>query len=301
MTLNKREKIFAVIVGVLALAALYWLWPSNQESLADLRQACEDKSKEVKAREDQVLKAQKAKDRLAAWQRIALPSDLKEAARQYNGGWLSELAHAYFKNVNIHPVDPQSHRNIYTAFGFTVNCQGTLDGLTQFLFKFYAAGHLHKIRSITITPKSSTDFDLLIAVEALSLPGSKQTDKLSAEKSNRLKLASLEAYNKAIVDRNLFAAYTQTRNPPGEREKPSPPSKVDPLQFSYLTAIIEADGIPEAWLFERTTGETLKVHEGEEFTIGKVKAKVNRIGYNDIEIEIDGKTHTVGYGNNLKM
>jgi hypothetical protein len=301
MTLNKREKIFAVIVGVLALAALYWLWPSNQKSLAELRKDYDDISEKVKLKEDQVQNLQKAKDRLAAWQRIALPSDLKEAARQYNGGWLSELAHAYFKNVNIHPVDPQSHRNIYTAFGFTVNCQGTLGELTQFLFKFYAAGHLHKIRSITITPKNTTDLDLIIAVEALSLPGSKQTDKLSAEKSNRLKLASLDDYKKKIVDRNLFAAYTQSKNPPREKDKPSPPSKVDPLQFSYLTAIIEADGVPEAWLFERTTGETLKVHEGEDFTIGKVKAKVNRIGYNDIEIEIDGKTHTVGYGNNLKM
>jgi hypothetical protein len=301
MTLNKREKIFAVIVGVLALAALYWLWPSNQKSLAELRKDYDDISEKVKLKEDQVQNLQKAKDRLAAWQRIALPSDLKEAARQYNGGWLSELAHAYFKNVNIHPVDPQSHRNIYTAFGFTVNCQGTLGELTQFLFKFYAAGHLHKIRSITITPKNTTDLDLIIAVEALSLPGSKQTDKLSAEKSNRLKLASLDDYKKKIVDRNLFAAYTQSKNPPREKDMPSPPSKVDPLQFSYLTAIIEADGVPEAWLFERTTGETLKVHEGEDFTIGKVKAKVNRIGYNDIEIEIDGKTHTVGYGNNLKM
>jgi hypothetical protein len=301
MTLNKREKLFAAIVGVLALAALYWLWPSNQKSLAELRKDYDDISEKVKLKEDQVKNLQKAKDRLAAWQRIALPSDLKEAARQYNGGWLSELAHAYFKNVNIHPVDPQSHRNIYTVFGFTVNCQGTLGELTQFLFKFYAAGHLHKIRSITITPKNTTDLDLIIAVEALSLPGSKQTDKLSAEKSNRLKLASLGDYKKAIVDRNLFAAYAQSKNPPREKGKPSPPSKVDPLQFSYLTAIIEADGVPEAWLFERTTGETLKVHEGEDFTIGKVKAKVNRIGYNDIEIEIDGKTHTVGYGNNLKM
>ncbi|MGD0382273.1 MAG: hypothetical protein ABSA77_02050 [Thermoguttaceae bacterium] len=301
MTLNKREKLFAVVVGVLALVALYWLWPSNQESLADLRKDNDDISEKVKLKEAQVQNLQKAKDRLAAWQRIALPSDLKEAARQYNG-WLSELAHDVdFKNVNIHPVDPQNHRNIYEEFSFTVNCQGTLGKLTQFLYKFYSVGYLHKIRSITITPKNTTDLDLIIAVEALSLPGSKQTDKLSAEKSNRLKLASLEEYKKAIVDRNLFAAYSQPRNPPRERDRPSPPSKLDPLQFSYLTAIIEADGIPEAWLFERTTGETLKVHEGEEFTIGKVKAKVNRIGYNDIEIEIDGKTHTVGYGNNLKM
>ena len=173
--------------------------------------------------------------------------------------------------------------------------------MNRFLFDFYSAGHLHKIGSINITPlKNPSQLDLAIVVEALSLPGSKQTDQLSKEKSNRLKLASADAYNKVIVKRNPFVAYAPPRNdrPKGE---PAPPVKINPLEFSFLTGIIEADGIPEALLYERTTDETLKVHEGEEFTIGKVKGKVNRIGYNDIDIEIDGKTHTVSLGNSLKM
>jgi hypothetical protein len=231
-----------------------------------------------------------------------LPTNIKEAARQYNA-WLSELAHAYFKGVNIHPTAPLSHRDIYTVFRFNIKCQSSWSELIQFMFKFYSAGHLHKICSITAAPlKNPTDLDLTIIIEALSLPGSKQTDKLSTEKSNRLKFASLDDYKKNIVDRNLFAAYSPQRERPPVDDRPRPqPSKLDPLQFCYLTAIIEADGIAEAWLFERTTGETLKVHEGEDFTVGKVKAKVNHIGYNEIEIEIDGKTHTVSYGNNLKM
>ena len=89
--------------------------------------------------------------------------------------------------------------------------------------------------------------------------------------------------------------------PTRRRKEPCPARKnrSPPIQLSH--GIIEADGVPEALLYERTTDETLKVHEGEEFTIGKVKGKVNRIGYNDIDIEIDGKTHTVSLGNSLKM
>jgi hypothetical protein len=300
MTLNKREKTIAIFVCLLAVAALYYLWPSNEESLADLRTACDKLSGEVKEKEDLVLRARKAKERLAALQRVALPADPKEAARQYNN-WLSTLAHKYFKNVTITPQEPQNHRGIYVGFVYTINCQSSLDQLTQFLYAFYSAGHLHKIRSMNITPQTNpSELGLTISVEALSLPGSKQTDKLSAEPSKRLKLASVDAYKKTIVGRNLFIAYAPPKNHADTKEN-KPPAKVDPLEFSYLTAIIEADGVPEAWLFERTTGKTLKVHQGDDFTIGKVKGKVNRIGYNDIDIEIDGQVHTVGYGNNLKM
>jgi hypothetical protein len=230
-----------------------------------------------------------------------LPADPKEASRQYNG-WLSKLAHMNFQNVNITPIEPAPHGKVYLAFSFTITCQGNLEQLTRFMYEFYSAGHLQKIRSMNITPqKNPSELELTISVEALSLPGSKQTDKLSADPGKRLKLASVEMYKKTIVNRNLFAAYKSPKNQNGQKEPPKEPPKVDPLQFSYLTAIIEADGIPEAWLFERTTGETIKVHQGDEFTIGKVKGKVNRIGYNDIDVEINGQVHTVGYGNNLKM
>jgi hypothetical protein len=195
----------------------------------------------------------------------------------------------------------KTHRTIYWKFHFTINCQGTLEQLTQFLFDFYSAGHLQKITSIIITPLKNPQLDLKIAVDALSLPGSKQTDQLSTEKSNRLKLASADLYNKVIVKRSPFVAYAPPKPKSPGGEGPTPPAKINPLEFSFLTGIIEADGVPEALLYERTTDETLKVHEGEEFTIGKVKGKVNRIGLNDIEIEIDGKTHTVSLGNNLKM
>ena len=300
MTLQKREKIIAGFVGLLTLAALYYLWPSNDVSLADMRKNRDTLNKKVETKEAQLLMAREARVRLTDLQRRALPADPKEASRQYNG-WLSKLAHLNFKNVNITPTEPQPHGKVYVAFSFTITCQGNLEQLTRFLYEFYSAGHLQKIRSMNITPqKNPADLELTISVEALSLPGSKQTDKLSTEPAKRLKHASVEAYKKTIVDRNLFAAY-KSKDKNGDRDKPKAPAQVNPLQFSYLTAIIESDGIPEAWLFERTTGETLKLHQGDEFTIGKVKGKVNRIGYNDIDVEINGQVHTVSYGNNLKM
>ena len=313
MTLKKREKIFAVIIAALSsVFAVYWVWPSGEDSLDALRQKRADLEKKKDDNQKQAILLKKDTDRLPALLRRALPSNPDTAKREYQN-WLRKLADDKLKNVNLVATDPQlltyvdtdeakTRRTIYTKFHFTINCQATLDELNRFSFDFYSAGHLHKICSINITPlKNPTQLDLAIVVEALSLPGAKQTDQLSTEKGNRLKLASADAYNKVIVKRDPFVAYTPPKPNQPRGEGPAPPAKINPLEFSFLTGIIEADGVPEALIHQRTTDETLKVHEGEEFTIGKVKGKVNRIGYNDIDIEIDGKTHTVSLGNSLKM
>jgi Tfp pilus assembly protein PilO len=303
MVLQKREKILAIIiVSLLTLLAIYWLWPSSGGSLADLRRQCDELEKKVANQKLQVQQSKTAAARLEQWRRRSLPAESATARSLYQS-WLHQLASGLkFKNLNITPSDAQSVRKIYAAFRYTITCQGSLEQLTKFLHGFYSAGHLHKITNLIITPtKDSSDLKFDITVEALSLPDSKQTDKLSDETSKRLKLASLEDYSKLIVGRNLFAAYVP--KPPANVVKNNAPRepKIDPLQFSFLTAIIEADGVPEAWVWERTTNETHKLHVGEEFNIGKVRGKVNRIGYNDIEIEIDGQSHTVNYGSNLRF
>jgi hypothetical protein len=304
MTLNKREKTIAIAVGSLfAVLILYYAWPSSDVSTASLLERRDSLNQEVRTKDKQILQGKKTKQRLADMQSRALPEE-KSNARTLYQSWLLKLADGVkLQKLDVSALEPQS-RKIYTVFSFNVTGRGTLEQLVQFLHAFYAADHLHKISSLSITPvKKSSDLDLQITIEALSLPGSMQKDKLSDKTSKRLKLDSLEAYKKTIVNRNLFAAYSPPKPATNNtvKEEPKSPPKVDPLQYTILTAIIEADGIPEAWLSEKTTGKLHIVHEGDDFTIGKVHGKVNRIGYNEIEIEIDGKTRTVTYGNSLKM
>jgi hypothetical protein len=337
MTLKKREKILAIVIAaLLAVFALYELWPSGEDSTGALRAKIAsletrkiDAPKEGAAplKLDQILENLKNKknnfqneaillkrdtDRLPALRSRALPSNPDIAKREYQN-WLLSRAVAQLKNVSLVAADPHAQtyfdpidkatRTTYVKLHFTIACQGTLDELTRFLFDFYSAAHLHKISSINITPlvNKTSQLDLSIVVEALSMPDSKQTDKLSTEKINRLRFASVEPYRKSIVSRKMFEPYTAPKGEEHAKGPPPTPAKIDPLQFSFLTGIIEADGVLEALLYQRTTDEMLKVHEGEEFTIGKVKGKVSRIGYNDIDVEIDGKTHTVSLGNSLKM
>jgi hypothetical protein len=312
MTLKKREKILAIAIAVLAVVfVLYLVWPSGGDSMDILRNKRDALEKEKDDNLKKAILLKKDTDRLPTLLRRALPSNPEAAKREYQN-WLRNLAKDRFTTVtslssgeqpqeNSYTGPDKIHRTIYWKFHFTLNCQGTLEQLTRFLYDFYSEGHLQKICSINITPLKNPQLDLKIAIDALSLPNSKQTDQLSKEKGNRLKLATADLYNKVIVKRNPFVAYTPPRPPDrrGGDGPPPPPAKIDPLQFSFLTGIVEADGVPEALIHERTTDEKLYLHEGEEFTIGKVKGKVNRIGYNDIEIEIDGKTRTISLGNSL--
>ncbi len=254
MTLKKREKIFAAIVAsLLVVLAVYMIWPSGEDSLEGLRAKIAsldtfDKRKtDIQSKDaaplnldtllekiknkkidvqNEAARLKKDTDRLPALLRRSLPSNTEAAKRAYQN-WLRDLAKEKFKSVpSLIAQEPQeltyndkdaakTRRTIYVKFHFTIKCQGTLEQLTRFLFDFYSAGHLHKICSINITPqKDRTQLDLNIAVDALSLPGSKQNDQLSTEKSNRLKLASLDAYNNKIVKRNPFVAYTPRNTDP---------------------------------------------------------------------------------------
>jgi hypothetical protein len=326
MTLQKREKILgSSAIGLLVLLLLYLFWPEKQSTIQELRDQCEIKQAELDRNKNRALQAEKSKIRLADWQRRSLPAD-QEIAQSLYENWLRNLvSKSSFSNISITGQPAQYARDltasratttskksgssqpenfVYIRYSLKIKCQGSLEKLTRFLYDFYSAGHLHKISTINIKPiKNSSDLDLDLTVEALSLPGSKQKDKLYVETGKILKL-SLDEYKKTIVDRNLFAAYKPAAPPrsrdTGPKDPPKPP-KINPLQFSYLTAIIEADGVPEAWLLERTTGQTLRLHEGEGFKIDKYNGKVIRIGYNEIEIELDGQNHTIGYGSNLKM
>ena len=181
MTLKKREKILAIAIAVLAVVfALYFVWPSVGDSIDILRNKRDSLEKEKDDNLKKAILLKKDTDRLPALLRRALPSNPEAAKREYQN-WLRNLAKDRFTTVtSIGAGEPQedsytdtdsakTHRTIYWKFHFTINCQGTLEQLTQFLFDFYSAGHLQKITSIIITPLKNPQLDLKIAVDALSL------------------------------------------------------------------------------------------------------------------------------------
>jgi hypothetical protein len=141
--------------------------------------------------------------------------------------------------------------------------------------------------------------ELTIEIEALLLPGADRRDKLSSEKLDQLSLGDVAAYEKAIGGRNLFSEYVP---PHAQAVKVEAPKRqpIDAAKYAMVTGIVEQNDEPQIWVLVKTTGEMLKLREGDDFTIGDLKCKVLKIGVHDAVITTEGKKVQVSVGENLR-
>ncbi len=302
MVLKKREKILAAVTASLLVLFVgrflvsAWRGPANR-----LRADRDKKRTEVDVKQKRLAKGQQAEQRLAELNRRSLPSD-PETARSLYQGWLFALSEeAGFDGTKVETSEGRARGNIYHGLHFSVNAEASLDQLTEFLHKFYSAGHLHRIRNLKIQPTAKgQNLELVFSIEALSLPGADRQDKLSGVASDRLAAADLEEYRKAIGGRNLFAAYEPPRPELPKTGGPPEPPKFDPTKYAYLTGIVNGvDNEPEVWLLARTSGKTQKLHKGDTFEVGELKGKILHINRRDAEVEIDGQRWLFPIGDNL--
>ena len=71
-------------------------------------------------------------------------------------------------------------------------------------------------------------------------------------------------------------------------------------KFAFVTAILESDGKPQIWITVRTTGQMLKLGEGDTFTVGGLTGSVTSIDARKAELAIAGKRLVVSLGDSLK-
>lgn len=101
---------------------------------------------------------------------------------------------------------------------------------------------------------------------------------------------------------------TVTVNPPrparvaSERPPPATPKpRFEDAKFAYVTAITEVNGRKQLWLTIRTSGELLKLHEGDRFQIERFKAEVSRIGLTDVDVAAGEESRRFELGENLSQ
>jgi hypothetical protein len=71
---------------------------------------------------------------------------------------------------------------------------------------------------------------------------------------------------------------------------PEPPKGYNVAKHAVLTAILNEGGRGEIWMYIRTSGEMLKLHEGDSFEVGATKGTVEKISNRDCTLNIDGTT-----------
>jgi hypothetical protein len=319
MVMKRREKILAGATGAVLVAfAGVSLFSGGGRSLSELRKEREGLQKNVEMQTAQAHPGIKASEQLARWRQRSLPSDPADARRLYTEWLTLAVDRVKLRSAKITPSPPRAPRGIYTILPFSIDGQGTWDQLTRFLFDFYSVDYLHKVAQLTITPiKDSQDLTLVISIEALCLAGAVHQDKLPEGKPKRLESSKLDDYLKAIVRRRmegerfadsggLFAAYAPEQRAPPQtnvaRQPPPQSPKFDPSEHTYVNAINDVDGLPEVWLFVRTEGKTLVLHEGDPFEVGTISGKIARIRLDelDVEVVVDGGRHfRIDFGDNL--
>jgi hypothetical protein len=279
--MNQREKILA---GLLILMIAAW---GGKVLLGRQRTASALRERDLETARQQLDKStlaiasgRHAKRQFDKWQELSLPSNRDVAHSLYRAWLLQKLKDAGLAIEDISPNERTSVSTAYQSIGYVVEAKGTLSAVTKFLYEFYRGTQLQQISKLQLTSTTgATDLHIQLQIEALILPGAKQTDKLPEGKSDRLKLASAADYEKSIVGRDLFKPYTPPR-PPREtvRTPPKPPvPKFDEASQAYVTGIVKSGDKLQAWINVRTTGETLRVQEGDDVEVGALKGKVESI------------------------
>jgi len=238
--------------------------------------------KQIKDAEDVIFNSAGAADELLALEQYSLPYDAELARARYQDWLLSLVEKVDLRQpsvdagipvaVSIKDRDTRKQREIYKRYSFSLRGRGTLRQVTQLLYEFYQAGHLHKIRSLALNPVSSgQQLDVTMGIEAVGLTRCERESELSTATANRLAFDNLEAYQ-AIVHRNLFSR-----------------DRADALRKAMLTAVtFDRTGIPGAWFSSGAEMQTQIVHRGESLAIPSHQVQVIDIQAQMVLIEVDG-------------
>jgi hypothetical protein len=292
----QRQKVLLAVTSLMLLVIVgYWLvswWRGPLKKLENQRASVR---REIDGKLKKIKKGQEAQQRLDAWAQASLPADVEMARSLYQNWLLTLAAEARFDGTKVEAGQGRQRGDVYHALRFSLQAQAPLDRLVRFLQRFYTAGHLHQIRSMSLVPiDKSEKLDVQLSIEALVLPKADRKDKLTEAPATRL-AASPDAY-RIIATRNLFAPYKPL--PPPRVQTPPPP--FDLAKYAYLTAIVASNGKPEAWLLVRANGKKLQLHEGDPFEIGDLRGKIVRIGEREVDVEICNQRWRLPLGDNLR-
>jgi hypothetical protein len=300
--MNQREKMLAVMVAlIIAALGVNSLYSRYQSAVTRRTDAVTEAQKRLFAVNRKLAQGRAAVRQLQDWESRSLPADREKALTLYKA-WLLEKAKQAGLEVNdINPSSRPSASTAYSAIGYQIKATGTLQSVAAMLYEFYRSPQLHQITRLQLNrPQGTTNIEVSLDVEALSLPRAEATDKLPEGDSKRLKLASLEEYQKTLSERDLVSVYTPPRPPVAERSEPPKPPKFDDAEQAHFTASLGPAEALQAWITVRTTGETMHLSAGDEIKVGALEGKIVSIEGRSLVYESEGKKFRVALGESLR-
>lgn len=275
-----------ILLGVLAIFGLLNVgdWVLNtaiQGPLQERRDRAEALQEGIEKRQALLKQTREAGKKIAAWKKRSLPAN-SEVARALYRSWLhGHVTECGLTNAAVDSGSPSSRRGLYTSLPFTVRGRGTLQQFTDLMFCVTNAGHLHRVKDISLNPSSNGVFDISLSIEALIVAGTKRTDRLARTKGDVLASKDAQAY--AVISRdNLFGI--------GYR---------DPLAKTSITAITWKNGKPLVWISDDQTDTVQKLGLGEELHVGTFHGKIVAATDEEVTIESESRQLVVELGESL--
>ncbi|HMC10674.1 MAG TPA: hypothetical protein VKH44_05270 [Pirellulaceae bacterium] len=204
---NSRERIFAIIVACVAVLIVGYFaygWVAGQFSrrTAEITRLTD----EIKKFDRTANLGRAAARKISQYEERSLPANLEFASTHYQTWLVNEMELAGLIEPNMRLVTEQGgDKDLFVKQSLQIDANGTLPQVVELLHAFYSVDWLHRITRLTLRPvKDSKLLDITVHIETLSLRKATSTDKLQLRPSNRLALASRDAYYDAIVGRNVF-------------------------------------------------------------------------------------------------
>ncbi len=276
--MNDREKILAVAVA--ALVAMWGAsqgWGKYQTALEKNLNTQRNVGQELSTARTATLRGRRAQQKLRKWQRQSLPTDPDIAKSLYQDWLQQQLTEAGLKVKELNIRSSRTSSTSYKQFAFVVNASGNLEQLTDFLYRFYQARHLHRISRADLSPSEDRkSLKISLTVDALSLADAKRKDKL-AEGTLDAFDQSLDQFRNSIVGRNLFATYQPAKPPKtevAEVEEEKEDTEAAQANFSGLSQGLEG------WLMSirmKKSGKMYYFREGDTIEIGQFQGTVKKL------------------------
>ena len=260
--MNQREKTLAIIVGSLCgLFLLTWSIPKIKNQLTS-------RNDRIEALDTELAKKRAAKRQLGKNQIVlkklkeqSLCQDPDLAQTQYKSWLINAVKEdVAFADVVVGSGAVQKSGDTYVQHSFKVTGKGDLTQLTKFLFSFYEANYLHRIRQLSITPlpREGKLLQFTFAIDAVSLQSVAPEKKLSTVKTDTLAGKDINHFLDLIPQRNIFGAgneYAPRFSTRDRTETLSVEKTEFPVTMAFKLAASDKDGIASYEIVKHTLPE----------------------------------------------
>lgn len=296
---SSREKKLMIVAGIMLVIIVIPMLLSFYGGSASLSRAQRNALRdEVETLETKAGSLTMYEKQLRKYMDRSLPPQ-GEASKDWYRKWLyNQAVKHHFQNVDAtdnssgiaRGGSAKASKLGYQTYAFKLGGETSLANLSAFLGDFYKADHLHLIKSLSINSQNqSENLKITMNVETIALDSNtKKVDFADLQMKyaeDPILLAQLDTAKSHINDRKLFSIF-QPPQPPNL----APPAPVENEQdftdamYTYVTAVIEINGVYQVWINQRLKDRTLRLFVGDKFDVGGTECIVREIHFNKVVV-----------------